>query len=186
MSQHADGRTQTFAEKAAWSFCAKHNPKFDLAVINNTYTFGPLPRSLTSGSTINTSNQRIQDLVTGAMRSGIQPTAPVFTFVDVRDVALAHVRAMTVPEAGGKRFYVVGGYFSNPRIAGIIRRRFPELCERGLLPPRELAEDMEDFPEDHWAFDNSRSKDVLGLDYRGLEESVVDAVKSILKLGEGA
>lgn len=113
------------------------------------------------------------------MRDGIHPTAPVFTFVDVRDVALAHVRAMTVPEAGGKRFYVVGGFFSNPRLAGIVRRRFPEL--EGRLPSREEAEGKDDFPEDHWAFDSSRSREVLGLKYTGLEESVVDTVESILR-----
>ncbi|KAL1838632.1 hypothetical protein VTJ49DRAFT_2469 [Mycothermus thermophilus] len=110
--EHTYRGSKKFAERAAWDFVAEHRPTFDLAVINNTYTFGPLPRSLLRSSLatgINTSNQRIYDLVSGKMRSGVQPTAPVFTFVDVRDVALAHIRAMTVPEAGGKRFYVVGG-----------------------------------------------------------------------------
>ncbi|KAG7288364.1 hypothetical protein NEMBOFW57_007895 [Staphylotrichum longicolle] len=171
--------SKKFAEQAAWSFLTTHSPSFTLATINNTYTFGPIPRSLASLTTLNTSNHRIRDLVQGRMRDGIHPTAPVFTFVDVRDVALAHVRAMTVPEAGGKRFYVVGGFFSNPRLAGIVRRRFPELEEK--LPAREEAEGKDDFPEDHWAFDNSRSREVLGLKYRGLEESVADTVESILR-----
>lgn len=171
--------SQKFAEQAAWSFLTTHSPRFTLATINNTYTFGPIPRSLASLTTLNTSNHRIRDLVQGRMRDGIHPTAPVFTFVDVRDVALAHVRAMTVPEAGGKRFYVVGGFFSNPRLAGIVRRRFPELEEK--LPTREEAEGKDDFPEDHWAFDNSRSREVLGLKYKGLEESVADTVESILR-----
>jgi nucleoside-diphosphate-sugar epimerase len=114
------------------------------------------------------------------MRDGIHPTAPVFTFVDVRDVALAHVRALTAPEAGGNRFYVVGGFFSNPRLAGIIRRRFPELS--GRLPPEEDVED--DFPANHWGFDNERSRKVLGLEYTALERSVVDTVESILRYDE--
>jgi nucleoside-diphosphate-sugar epimerase len=116
------------------------------------------------------------------MRDGIHPTAPVFTFVDVRDVALAHVRALTVPEAGGKRFYVVGGFFSNPRLAGIIRRRFPQL--KGRLPPEEEVRD--DFPANHWGFDNERSRKVLGLEYTPLETSVVDTVESILRFEEGS
>ncbi|KAL2267938.1 hypothetical protein VTJ83DRAFT_5215 [Remersonia thermophila] len=188
-AEHAYRGSKTFAERAAWDFMARHRPAFGLAVINNTYTFGPLPRSLPPRSlaaSVNTSNQRIHDLISGKMRSGVHPTAPVFTFVDVRDVALAHVRAMTVPEADGKRFYVVGGYFSNPRIAGIVRRRFRELEAGGWLPPPELAEERDDFPEDHWGFDNSRSKEVLGLEYRGLEESVVDTVASIMSLGAPA
>jgi nucleoside-diphosphate-sugar epimerase len=112
---------------------------------------------------------------------GIPSTAPVFTFVDVRDVALAHVRALTMPEAGGKRFYVVGGFFSNPRLVGIVRERFPHL--EGRLPVRE--EEVDDFPEDHWRFDNGRSREVLGLEYKGLEECVADTVESILRF-EGA
>lgn len=115
------------------------------------------------------------------MRETIEPTAPVFTFVDVRDVALAHVRALTVPEAGGKRFYVVGGFFSNARLAGIMRAAYPGLADR--LPPAAGVRD--DFPDDHWAFDNSRSREVLGLEYTGLEKSVVDTVESILRF-EGA
>ncbi|KAK4121483.1 NAD(P)-binding protein [Parathielavia appendiculata] len=168
---------QKFAEQAAWSFITTYKPSFSLATINNTYTFGPIQRTLTSLDNLNTSNQRICDLVQGRMRAGIQPTAPVFTFVDVRDVALAHVLALTKQDAGGMRFYVVSGFFSNPRLAEIIRRRFPELA--GRLPPEEEVED--DFPKDHWWFDNARSRNVLGLEYRRLEHSVVDTVESILR-----
>lgn len=106
----------------------------------------------------------------------------------MRDVALAHVRAMEVPEAGGKRFYVVGGYFSNKRIAGIVRGEFGGGVLGGLLPSEEVVRGtVDDFPEGHWGFDNSRSRGVLGVEYRGLEESVVDTVRSILGMdgGEG-
>ncbi len=82
-----------------------------------------------------------------------------------------------MPEAGGKRFYVVGGFFSNPRLVGIVRERFPHL--EGRLPPRE--KEVDDFPEDHWGFDNGRSRGVLGLEYKGLEECVADTVESILR-----
>ncbi|KAK4238331.1 putative NADPH-dependent methylglyoxal reductase [Achaetomium macrosporum] len=180
--QHTYRASKKLAEKAAWTFVrTTHRPTFTLTIINNTYTFGPIPRSLASLSTLNTSNQRIRDLVHGRWRGsegGIPPTAPVFTFVDVRDVALAHVRALTSPEAGGRRFYVVSGFFSNPRIAGIVRKRFPELHER---LPSEAEAEKDDFPEDHWGFDNRQSREVLGLEYKGLEESVVDTVESILK-----
>jgi len=173
---------QKFQEQAAWAFVEAHSPTFSLATINNSYTFGPIPRSLdTLERGVNTSNQRIYDLVRGAMVKGVEPTAPVFTFVDVRDVALAHVRAMTKPEAAGKRFYVVGGFFSNHKICGIIRRHFSlELYYN--LPPLEDELGNDDFPVLYWGFDNSRSMEVLNIKYRGLEDSVVDTVKSILEL----
>jgi nucleoside-diphosphate-sugar epimerase len=116
-------------------------------------------------------------MVLGRMRGGLAPTAPVFTWVDVRDVARAHERAMTVAAAGGSRFYVVGGHFSNKRIADAIRRRFPRLA--GRLPPEE--DTVDDLPDDVYQFDNSRSREVLGLEYTGFEESIADTVQSILE-----
>jgi nucleoside-diphosphate-sugar epimerase len=112
------------------------------------------------------------------MREALQPTAPVFTFVDVRDVALAHVRALTVPKAGGNRFYVVAGYFSNKKIADIIRDSFPQLADR--LPPKDVPDD---FPENVYQFNNAKSKEVLGLEYMGLEKSVRDTAQSIFDSG---
>jgi nucleoside-diphosphate-sugar epimerase len=165
-----------FSEKAAWAFVANEKPNFDLAVINSTYVFGPVQRSLASLEDMNTSNHRIRDMLRGEMRDGLQPTAPVFTWVDVRDVALAHLRAMTLSKAGGNRFYVVGGHFSNKRIADVIRERFPELGDR--LPAAVDTED--DLPDDVYGFDNRKSREVLGMQYRSLEESVVVTVQSIL------
>jgi nucleoside-diphosphate-sugar epimerase len=144
-------------------------------VINNTYTFGPVPRHLPSLDSLNTSNHRIRDMVLGKMRDGLQPTGPVFTFVDVRDVALAHVRAIELPEAGGKRFYLVGEHFSNKKVAEIIRDESPELREK--LPDGKSCED--DMPQKVYGFDNKRSREVLGIEYRSLKTSVVDTVRSI-------
>ncbi|KAI1862576.1 uncharacterized protein JN550_010101 [Neoarthrinium moseri] len=175
--RHTYRCSKYFSEKAAWSFMVSEKPHFDLAVINSTYNFGPIQRGLPNLESMNTSNHRIRDLVLGRMREQIEPTAPVFTWVDVRDVALSHVRAMTIPEAGDSRFYVVGGHFSNKRLADIIREHFPQIADD--LPP---ADTVDDFPEDVYQFDNTRSRKVLGLKYTDLETSVVDTVRSILDL----
>lgn len=81
---------------------------------------------------------------------------------------------MTVPEAGGNRFYMVSGFYSNPRLAEIIRANFPQLADK-LPPPAK-----DDFPDDHWQFDCSKSKKVLGIEYIDLEKSVCDTVQSML------
>ncbi|KAI0449833.1 ketoreductase [Xylaria acuta] len=175
-AKHGYRASKVLAEKAAWSFVEKEKPNFDLAVINCTYVFGPVQRKLPSLEAMNTSNHRIRDMLEGKMKDGLQPTAPVFTWVDVRDVALAHLRAMTVPSAGGNRFYVVGGHFSNKQIADVIRTEFPQFADR--LP----ADAVHDLPSDVYGFNNSKSKELLGLHYTGLGKSVVDTVKSILEL----
>ncbi|KAI6086490.1 ketoreductase [Hypoxylon rubiginosum] len=172
--------SKVLSEKAAWAFMDSETPNFDLAVINCTFTYGPVQRNLASLDTMNTSNQRIRDMVLGKMKEQLPPTAPVFTFVDVRDVAAAHLKCITVPEAGGHRFYVVGGHFSNKQIADVIRESFPDLA--GRLPPSDAPDD---FPNDVYGFDNGKSRRVLGLEYTDFERSVKDTVQSILDLRLG-
>ncbi|KAI0401627.1 hypothetical protein F4802DRAFT_609207 [Xylaria palmicola] len=166
-AKYAYPASKVLAEKAAWAFLEDRKLNLELAVINCTYTFGPVQRDLPCLEAMNTSNHRIRNMVEGKWKYGLPPTAPVFTWVDVRDVALAHLRALTEPSAGGHRFYVVGGHFSNERIADVIRRRFPCLADR--LP----AAAADDLPADVYAFNNAKSREVLGIEYRSLEESTV-------------
>ncbi|KAI1114094.1 ketoreductase [Nemania sp. NC0429] len=175
-NRYAYTASKVLAEKAAWAFVEDEKPEFQLAVINCTYVFGPVQRNLPSLEAMNASNHRIRDMLQGKMRDGLEPTAPVFTWVDVRDVALAHLRALTVPMAGGHRFYIVGGHFSNKRIADIIRDNFPSLAD--ALP----SDTVDDLPHDVYAFNNSKSREVLGIEYTSLEKSVADTARSILEL----
>ncbi|TPX12421.1 uncharacterized protein E0L32_006833 [Thyridium curvatum] len=170
-------RPQVLAERAAWDFVQNEKPNFDLVTINGTFTFGPVQRQLRSSAGINLSNRPIVDMVLGRMKDKIAPTAPVYTYVDVEDVALAHVRSLIVPEAGNNRFYIVGGHWSTKRVADIIRESHPELKE--MLPPDDSADDL---PDDVYQFDNTKSRKILGLEYKGLKESVVPTVESILRL----
>ncbi|EAW20623.1 uncharacterized protein NFIA_030560 [Aspergillus fischeri NRRL 181] len=109
---------------------------------------------------------------------GIPPTGPVYIFADVRDVAEAHVRAIEVVEDGGRRFFTVGGFFSNKRIADVIREVCPD-AEGGL--PRDMPDD---FHADVYGWDNSKSREVLGLEYRDLKTCVRDTVQSLMRLLE--
>lgn len=154
---------------------------FDLAVINCTYTFGPVQRWLTRAADVNASNRRICDALQGRWHGdagGVPPTRPVFTFVDVRDVARAHIAAMEAPGAGGRRFYVVGGHFSNARIATILAQACPDRL-RPDLPSDGGTQD--DLPPDVYQFDNTRARALLGMDaYVPLVQSVTDTMQSLL------
>lgn len=168
---------KTFAEKAAWDFVEKEKPNFDIATINPPLVFGPIVHYLNSLEAINTSNQRMRDLIQGHMKEKIAPTG-TFLYVDVRDVALAHVRAIEVPEAGGQRFFVTAGFFSNKQIADVIRETHPELESK--LPPKDSPSD---FPDTIYGIDNKRSVEVLGLKYRPFKETVADTISSLLEVG---
>lgn len=170
-------REQTFAEKAAWDFVEKEKPNFDIATINPPLVFGPIVHYLNSLEALNTSNQRLRNIIQGHFKSQIPPTG-IFLWVDVRDVALAHVRAIEVEKAGGQRFFVTAGYFSNKDLVDIIRENHPQLESK--LPPSDSPSDL---PTDIYKIDNSRSQEVLGIKYRPLKETISDTVDSLLKVG---
>lgn len=160
---------------------ASANPSFTLTVINNTWTFGPIQPQLCTLDEVNLTNHRIRDLILGTARLPDKYPSPiVFTFVDVRDVARAHVRAMLVPCAAGQRFLIAAfEHYSNKRIADIIRKRYPWL--KSQLPQEEKNDDL---PSNVTRLDNKKSIEVLGMEYRALEETVRDTVVSMLPLLE--
>ncbi|QSZ34129.1 hypothetical protein DSL72_005717 [Monilinia vaccinii-corymbosi] len=171
--------SKTFAEKAAWKFVEEEKPNFTLSTMNPPLVLGPIVHCLNSLDALNTSNQRIRDFLQGRCKDAI-PDTGTYIWVDVRDLALAHIKAIEVPEAAGKRFFITEGYFSNQEICQIIRKHFPEYEEE--LPGKDAKGGG--YPEGGiFKFDNSRAVGVLGLKFRGLEESVVDTVKSLKGVG---
>lgn len=168
--------SKTFAERAAWEFVETQRPGFSLTTINPPLVYGPLVHHIDSLDAINTSNSRFVALLQGRMKSGLIPTGS-FYWVDVRDVAFAHVRALEVAEAAGRRFLISAGTHSMADIAGIVKMNFPQFEEK--LP----AEFSSDIPENLFGVDNSPSERLLGITYRQLETSVLDTVSSLLALG---
>ncbi|PLB48062.1 NAD(P)-binding protein [Aspergillus steynii IBT 23096] len=169
--------SKTFAEKAAWDFIENEKPNFDIATINPPLVLGPVVHYLNSLDAINTSNSRISNLIRGNNKDELPPTG-TFLWVDVHDVALAHVRAIEVAEAGGQRFFLTAGLYSNKQVADIIRESYPELEDK--LPPKDSADDT---PADVYGYDNKKSIEVLGIKYRSLKQSVEETVKSLLAVG---
>lgn len=102
--------------------------------------FGPIHPKLQTLDTLNTSNQRIRDMLLGNMSDEISPSG-INVWVDVRDLALAHVRAAERDEAQGKRFFVTAGYYSNREIADDILKEVPQLKGK-------VAEKGGEFPDD--------------------------------------
>lgn len=72
--------------------------------------FGPPQQKITSLSALNTSTQDTWNVVNGSYKDSIPPTA-FPAFVDIRDVALAHVRATEKEEAKGQRYLLIGGAY---------------------------------------------------------------------------
>jgi len=150
--------SKTFAEKAAWEFVEKEKPKFDICTMNPPVVFGPIVHYLNSLSALNTSNERFRDFIQGKFRNEDIPPAGLYIWIDVRDLAEAHVKGMEIPEAGGKRFFVTAGYYSNKQIVDIIRKNFPEYRDK---LPAENAKGG-DYPEGGiFKINNKRAQEIL-------------------------
>ena len=93
-------KSKTLAEKAAWEFVEnlEESKKFELTVINPVAVTGPM---LTSD--IGSSNDFLLKLISGSM-----PACPKIHmgYIDVRDVAKAHIFSMTEEKTNGERIIV--------------------------------------------------------------------------------
>ncbi|KAL1881394.1 hypothetical protein VTK73DRAFT_4154 [Phialemonium thermophilum] len=176
--------SKTLAEKAAWEFVNNkaNGAKFDLVTVNPPIVFGPVIHYLSSLESINTSNERLVQLAQGHWKNGAPPSPGAYLYVDVRDVAAAHIKGgLEIPEAGGHRLFTTAGYYSNKEIADIVRKNFPEYSDRlpaednhaGALPPKDQR----------YGFDNSETKKLLGIEWITLEKSITDTIKSLKALG---
>lgn len=72
--------------------------------------FGPMEHDVTLES-LNESNAQIWRIISGGKDATVPPTG-VWRWVDVRDVATAHVAAIEPGVKGNQRFLVSGGEFT--------------------------------------------------------------------------
>ncbi|KZZ95543.1 NAD(P)-binding domain protein [Moelleriella libera RCEF 2490] len=170
--------SKTAAERAAWQFMERVKPPFDLVSLCPTMVFGPfLPMSKPDAiSKVNTSNLLVWSVVSAGKEQPVPPTKGP-CWVDVRDVADAHVNALLVPEAGGGRYMLCQGVYCNQELADVSRRvtsKFSESIPVGEPGKRES--------QTHYGVDASDAQRVLGLKWRSLEDSLADLVPQLFDI----
>ena len=204
--------SKTVSEKAAWKYLTemeeKHGPDFlELAVINPCGVIGEsiFPKQL------NQSHETITKLCNGELPIIISLS---FTYVDVKDVALAHVQAMILESDNKSRF------------APSKKERFITACGDSV-PMKEIIEYLKEVfpnPPNTWTknlptfnlegtlgtyivkfsalfqpkfvrqvitanigrpqlFDNSKSRQVLEINYIGWKQQVKETVNYMIKAG---
>ena len=164
-------RSKAVAERAAWDFIEKEGDGTELVVLNPTWIAGP---TLTSDP-----RSSLQAFL--GMLGGQMPLAPRqrFGIADVRDVASAHIAAMTTPEASGKRYLLLadGPTISWLGVAEVLREHFGEFAEKA---PTEEAPGDELPP---LVIHNERAKAELGFAPRPAETTIVDTVNDMRERG---
>jgi hypothetical protein len=79
--------SQTFAERATQDF-VENAPEIHAVTLCPPLVLGPVVHDLRSLDDINTSNERIRDIYTGAARDVCPPTRN-FLWIDVMDITIA-------------------------------------------------------------------------------------------------
>ncbi|HET6354752.1 aldehyde reductase [Streptomyces sp.] len=122
-------KSKTLSECAAWDFIDAAGGSTQLATIHPVAVMGPV-----MGKAISGANHIIQRSLDGAMPGYPDLWIP---FVDVRDVASAHLLAMTTPEAAGQRFLTAGGpAISMKQIGAILRTNLGDAAKH--VPTRSI------------------------------------------------
>ncbi|EGW30505.1 NADPH-dependent methylglyoxal reductase GRE2 [Spathaspora passalidarum NRRL Y-27907] len=168
--------SKTFAEKAAWEFVKEHNPKFVVSTINPSFVFGPQAYDSEVKDSLNTSSEFINAILKNGPDATIAPTRG--GFVDVRDVAKAHLVAFEKEEAKNQRLILNAGRFTLQSIIDILNENIPEL--KGKIPVGEPGTDKAAIAGLS-TIDNSKSLAILGFELIDLKKSVVDSVQQILQ-----
>jgi nucleoside-diphosphate-sugar epimerase len=122
-------RSKTIAERAAWDLVKERGAEDRLAVVNPGAIIGPVLNDDLSYSI--QSIERLLNGMPGMPRLG-------FSFVDVRDVADLEIRAMTAPDAGGKRFIAVTRFLWMSEAGEILRNRLGEGAAK--VPTRTIPD----------------------------------------------
>jgi nucleoside-diphosphate-sugar epimerase len=176
------GRSKTLAERAAWDFVNEGGETSRLSVVNPSAILGPTLSDDTSYSL-----QVIQRLLGGL--PGIPRIG--FSFVDVRDVADLHLRAMTAPEAAGERFLGAGSFYwmsdiakmlrdrLGPRAAKVPTRKVPNFAVRAMARFDSSLRPVVNDLGKRRLLSSEKAKTRLGWSPRPIDETVIDTAESL-------
>ena len=180
----AYSKSKTLAERAAWEFWKTEGHPFDLAVINPALVVG----ASISGD-IGESNKAVEMVASGRMPVAVPL---MFGYVDVRDVAAAHILAMQNPASNGERFALVEKDLWYKDVAKILRENgFDKAPTIGI--PVWLAKILANFNKElkltlpylgrKRSIKNTKAKEKLGWNPRPAEESILDIANQMKELG---
>jgi nucleoside-diphosphate-sugar epimerase len=176
--------SKVLAEKAAWDIQKTQN-SWELVTINPAFVLGP---SLSADSQ-SESIKLMSDIVKGKLMFGVPEL--YIGYVDVRDVALAHIKAAFSDNAKGRYITVAtsGGFIE---MANQIREQYGNKLRipKSTLPKwlllivgpsqgltRKYSQKNLGYKV---AFDNSKIKCDLGMEFRPLKETMLDHTAQIL------
>ena len=189
VDSNAYGLAKAGAERLARDWVASKNeaerPRY--VSINPSIVFGPVmsKRHLKGSMTILDHLLKRKPPVLLKMHMNI---------VDVRDVATAHVRAMTEGADGG-RYIVFNASMWMPQVNAVLRKQIPDRKWPRIVLPKSLSYVLSIFHPQltmSWVkhnigtsceYDSSPANQDLGMEWIPVEDSIVDGARSAIEAG---
>ncbi|MDR3438744.1 NAD-dependent epimerase/dehydratase family protein [Telmatospirillum sp.] len=178
--------SKTIAEQEAWKICKNQN-RWKMVSINPGLILGPYWTPTSDSGSLHL----LDELLKGYFFYGAPNFS--FTYVDVRDVALAHLRAAERDDASGRYIVAEKAMISFLDMSLIIGPAHKHPC---LLPTHTVPDWAvrmlgpffgltQDYIRKHlgicFAVDNQRSIDELGMVYRPISQTLTDHYQSWLQ-----
>ncbi|TGK53068.1 SDR family oxidoreductase [Leptospira bouyouniensis] len=179
--------SKTLAEKEAWEIQKKQS-RWDLVVINPSFVMGPSLSKRLDGTSV----EFMKNMLKGIFRTGVPDTK--MGFVDVRDVAKAHILAGFTQNAKG-RHITSAEVLPMLGFAKIIKEKFgKKYSVPTSVLPKPLVYLIGPFFGLSWGYtkknigqplnlNNDYSKKDLSLTYRPLKETIIDHVNQMESSG---
>lgn len=165
---HAYRYSKIMAEKTAWEFANRDDTLFDLVTINPPLVIGDNLDVVDAPNKLNESSSLVFKWLTQ------KPTHPPngMAFVDVADVARAHIVVMEAVQAGGNRYLTSAPAFLWADVVAVLRQE----CAGNPNLAVAAAQD----PKLRWTMDTSRLE-ALGMTFTPAAEALKTQIASVLK-----
>ncbi|CAD6885987.1 unnamed protein product [Tilletia laevis] len=162
--------SKKLAEQAAYDVVKESGKPIKVASLCSPTVFGPYVHVVDKLDNLGQSLGQLWHVVSGECGKDLLPMFVALT-VDVRDLAAAHRLAFEREQDG--RFLVSGGEFDWAQVVDIARQNFPEQAKQ---TPEPKDSDRLMGNAKLCTTDNSRSKELLGLEYGSVEEMLKDSI----------
>jgi nucleoside-diphosphate-sugar epimerase len=171
--------SKTFAERSAWEMWRDAKPSWDLVTFCPPMIYGPPIHEVRKEEGIEGLNMSMMVLMQGII--GQDPTfkpkvaTPAMpAWVDVRDVAKAHVSALDLPRGTSERFLLCSSIsYLEDGLAGLRARG-----TKGLGEPGEKCD-----PKNNYAVDTIKARKMIGFTPIPLHQTIEDVWERMSELG---
>jgi nucleoside-diphosphate-sugar epimerase len=166
-------------------------PSFAMSSIHPAIVLGPPVYLPADPAKLALSLKPIHSIYSGQAKI-LPPLVGTSSYVDVRDVAQAHLWAYEHPKlADGERYITSGGYGPAQGIADILRERYPEKQHIMAGEPGKGYVEGTNFcgkkvkvwyPKERPQLSGKKVFEVMGIEWIPMVESVIDTAEAFAKL----